>query len=114
MKGHYIRSKMQWIEEGEKPTKYFCHLESKHFVNKTIPKLITDNNETIDDQKQILEEARSFYEKLYTKSECLKKVNLETEIPYNDIPKLEAVKKASLEGEITLDELLLALKRMKK
>ena len=54
MKGHFIRSKLQWIDEGKNPTKYFCHLESQNFVNKTIPKLITYNNETIDDQNQIL------------------------------------------------------------
>jgi hypothetical protein len=25
---------VQWIEEGEKPTKYFCGLESKKFTSK--------------------------------------------------------------------------------
>ena len=27
LKGHMIRSKAQYIDQGEKPTKYFCGLE---------------------------------------------------------------------------------------
>jgi hypothetical protein len=37
-----------------------------------------------------------FHEKLYKKQDCLKKVNLSTEIPYNDIPKLTENQKQSL------------------
>ena len=40
-------------------------------------------------------------------------MTLEAEIPFDDIPKFGDVKRVSLEGEITLSELLLALKRMK-
>ena len=34
-----IRAKIKWAEDGEKPTRYFCSLESRNFVNKTIPKV---------------------------------------------------------------------------
>lgn len=34
-----IRSRAHWLEEGEKPSKYFCNLESRNFLNKTIKKL---------------------------------------------------------------------------
>ena len=27
LRGSYIRSRAKWIEEGEKPSKYFCNLE---------------------------------------------------------------------------------------
>lgn len=36
--GHMIRSRARWIEEGEKPSKYFCNLESRNYLNKTIKK----------------------------------------------------------------------------
>lgn len=93
MRGQYIRSQTQWIEEGEKPTNFFCNLENKNFVSKTIKKLVIDENVVIDDQKEILKQTKQFYEKLYKKQDCLKKVNLSTEIPYNDIPKLNENKK---------------------
>lgn len=38
LRGNMIRSKARWVEEGEKPTEYFCHLESRNFLNKTIKK----------------------------------------------------------------------------
>lgn len=38
MVGHMIRGKARWVEE-ENPTRYFCHLENRKNVNKTIKKL---------------------------------------------------------------------------
>ena len=28
LQGHVIQSKAQWVEEGEKPTKYFCNFSA--------------------------------------------------------------------------------------
>ena len=50
----YIRSKMQWAEEGEKPSIFFINLETKIFKNKTIPKLVNESGNVITDQNQIL------------------------------------------------------------
>lgn len=36
MEGHMIRSRAKWVEEGEKPTRYFCNLENRNYLNKTI------------------------------------------------------------------------------
>ena len=38
IKGQQLRNRMQWLSEGEKPTRYFCNLENKHFIEKTIKK----------------------------------------------------------------------------
>ncbi len=110
--GQYVRSRIQYIEEGEKPTNYFLNLESKNFVNKTIPKLVTENG-TIEDQNQILDEAKSFYKSLYAKRETTVDNNLNEEIPFQNIPKLSEDSKISLEGEITYTELTAAVKRLK-
>jgi hypothetical protein len=56
---------VQWIEEGEKPTKYFCGLESKNFTSKIIPKIERDDGKTITKQFDILKETKVFYEELY-------------------------------------------------
>jgi hypothetical protein len=49
-----MRSRIQWIEEGEKPTHFICNLENKNFVSKTIKKLVIDEMVVVDDQKEIL------------------------------------------------------------
>lgn len=41
MVGHMIRGKARWVEEGEKPTRYFCSLENRNYINKTIKKIRT-------------------------------------------------------------------------
>ena len=38
MKGHYIRSRVQWLQLGEKPSKYFCSLEKQNCINRTLKK----------------------------------------------------------------------------
>ena len=43
-----IRSKARWVEFGETPTKYFRSLEKRNYVNNTIEKLITENEEITD------------------------------------------------------------------
>ena len=53
IKGKIIRSRVQWIEEGGKPTKYFCGLESKNFSSKIIPKIERDDGKTIAKQFDI-------------------------------------------------------------
>jgi hypothetical protein len=44
MKGKLVRSRAQWVDEGEKPTKYFCGLESKNYTSKIIPKELNVNS----------------------------------------------------------------------
>lgn len=38
LQSHIIRSPAKWVEEGEKPRKYFCSLKSRNLFNKTINK----------------------------------------------------------------------------
>ena len=39
IKGYITRARIQWLDQGEKPTSFFCKLESKQFTEKTIRKL---------------------------------------------------------------------------
>ena len=68
---------MQWLNEGEKPTSYFCKLESKHFTEKTkdTRKLQTNNGTILTDQKQILIEVEQFYANLFKRKRILKEMN---------------------------------------
>lgn len=65
LQGHMISSRARWVEEGEKPTKHFCHLESRNFLNKTIKKIETREKRVIYNQSDIMNEVRGFYKSLY-------------------------------------------------
>ena len=40
LKGEIIRSRTKWMKYGEKPIEFFCHVERKKFLDKTILKLV--------------------------------------------------------------------------
>ena len=112
-KGAMIRSRVRWVEDGEKCTKYFLNLEKRNHNIKTIDRLQLENGTLLTDQKEILEEEKSFYEKLYHTS--LREGNgVETIEEFlgntHDIPKLSEDNKQNISHEITLDEIQLAIK----
>ena len=70
-----------------------------------------DNTKTVNDE-ETLNETRTFYERLYSNKpnkDCM----LENILHHRDIPKLSETEKLSLEGPLTLNETLNALKNMK-
>ena len=66
MAGAILRSKIRWYNEGERNAKYFHSLEKRHFNCKTIRNLKTGNNLRISKDAEILQEAKTFYESLYS------------------------------------------------
>jgi hypothetical protein len=64
LEGIKIRSKAEWIEEGEKPTRFFFNLESKNQSKHTITALTTSGGE-VNTNPDILSALREFYKNLY-------------------------------------------------
>ena len=62
--GHMIISRVRWIEEGEKPSKYFCNLGSRYFFNKTIKKIYVEGIGMVNEQAEIWDNIRSYYESI--------------------------------------------------
>ena len=69
LNGTLIRSKARWIEEGDKPTKYFLNLEKRNFVNKQMLKMERSDGTLVFRQDEIMGEVLSFYKGLYSKQE---------------------------------------------
>ena len=116
IKGIIIRSRVRWAEEGEKPTKYFCNLESRNYINKTITKIEKDNGQTITKQEDILIEVKQFYENLYKCQDSNENQDTEINSILQNIqqnPRLSFENKNRLEGELTEKEILAVLKKMK-
>jgi len=64
-KGAILGGKVRWHEDGGRNTKYFYSLEKRHHYIKTVSKLKVGENSYIEDQFEILEEEKKFYESLY-------------------------------------------------
>ena len=116
-KGMIIRSKAEWYEEGEKPTKYFLNLEKRNYNNKTISRLKLGDS-FAEDKKHILSELQEFYQKLYSSksdTEDTTKINEADQIFLrNDAPKLTDEEKATIEGLLSENEVLEALETYKE
>ena len=111
IKGQQVRSKLQWLKEGEKPTRYFCNLENKNFVEKTVKKLQNEKGQFLTEQKEILRTKRNYYASLFqNRDSVLDEVNLQ-KVLHNI--KINKVSDSSLENTINVDELGKVLKSMK-
>ena len=114
LKGHMIRSRAQYIDQGEKPTKYFCALEKHNYVSKTITNLELSNGTKINKQEDILAETKSFYENLYkSKDDDLEDIALEEYMKEIKMTKLSKEQANNIEGLLTYKEISNSLHQMK-
>ena len=67
LKGAHIRSRIKWVEEGERNTNFFLTLENIRAKQKSMTELHTDNG-IIRDQKGIMNEQLRFYKNVYKKT----------------------------------------------
>lgn len=108
LEGNLIRSKVQILQESEKPTRYFLKHEQHQATSSTISYLQVDGK-NITDTEEIIKESTKFYSKLY-QSEPIDKPLLDYFL--QNLPSLEEEKKSLCEGPITLNECKQALLAM--
>ena len=114
MKGHYVRSCVQWLHEGQRPTQYFCSLEQHHYLNKTIKKVKKKDNTLITDQGQILLELKNFYSQLYrAQDESLKEFDLDLIFKDIKLSRITIDQATSIQGDLKEEELFESFKKMK-
>jgi len=111
MEGVLIRSRAKWIQEGEKPTNYYCNLENRNFVSKCMNTLTTQAGQHLHTQEEILSETKRHYQNLY-KSNATEEVSLNELLSNMSVPKLSDQEQESIEGNLTYSEMLNSLKRM--
>ena len=113
LSGNRIRSRAQWIEDGEKPSKFFLNLEKRNAVNKIISHLTSEDGFEIFDDDGIHQEVYKFYKRLYSSHDfLLRDVDL-NEICHHSVRKLSDGEAAGLEGPLGYDEVYHALRSMK-
>ena len=110
--GALIRSRVQWFEEGEKPTKYFLNLEKRNHNLKLISRLQLDNGEITTDNDRILNAQEYFYSQLYT-SKIDFKIEDFNEFATFECPKLSEEHKVTVDEQLNEQDILRAMKETK-
>jgi exonuclease III len=108
MDGVRIRSRAQFLDESEKPTRYFLKREQYQATSSIISHLEVDG-QNITESHDILQETSKFYSELYT-SEPIDQPLLDYFV--KDLPTLKEHDKVLCEGPITLSECEQAIKAM--
>ena len=106
------RSKIKWIEEGEKNTKYFLNLEKSRANAKLFPKLEIEDK-VIVDQFEILTAQKEHFAKIYDTEKKITEGELDTFLQGCEMPQLSPEQKQECEGLISVPEATQALKSMK-
>ena len=115
-RGSMIRSRVQYINENEKATKYFLYLEKQNYNKKCIKMLITEKGD-VTDEKEILNEQKKFYENLYSDHnpniayDDLMEMEKDFLEP-SDVEKLSVEQKDFVDSEITIEECGKALSQL--
>ena len=115
MKGQWVRSRSQWNIEGEKPSRYFCSLETKNYLCKTIKRLKNTDGSYLTAQNEILDSISKYYTKLFksTDKTSLHGPHLSDILAQYAINKLKKNEADTLDGALTENELGNALRHMK-
>ena len=108
-----IRSRINWVENGERNNKFFLSLEKQRQTKKTITKLKQQNGKIANDKIEILKEIEQFYSSLYTtnnpkKDEIVQYIN---ECKTNN--RLSDTERDKCEGKLTVAECTSAIKKFK-
>ena len=61
-----FRAKCRWLENGERPTKYFFNLEKRNYNKKTISELRLQDDSTTNNRNVILDQIETYFKNLYT------------------------------------------------
>ena len=113
-KGYHsiVSSGADWIEWGEKTTRYFLNRGKQLSAQKSIDELNV-NGKIITDKTQILEYCASYYTKVYS-SKGIDRAKAYQFLQHSNIPKLSEAERATCDGPISNEECRLALSQMNK
>ena len=100
-----FRAKCRWVEQGERPTKYFFNLEKTNYNKKTIWELRLEDETTTTNDKLILDQIEAYFRDLYTSSvKTFSQDEHDEFIQHLQIPKLSDEDRDNLEGPLSYEE----------
>ena len=92
---------------------FFCNLECKKFIDKTVKKVSLETGEYITDQEGILCQIQDFYAKLFkSRNKEIPDIKLTEILKDQHVIKLTKLEASLLEGPLTISEFNFALRKM--
>ncbi len=111
--GYLIRSKIKWVEEGEKSTKFFFNLEKSRQSNNVIRQIKDKNNVLQTEDSEILKATSEFYKNLFT-SRNIDPVKINKYLDETNFEnKLTEKQKQECDNEISEEEFNKVIKNLK-
>ena len=111
-RGAIVRSRCQFTEEFEKPTKYFLNLEKANNKSKSIYSL-TVKGKRISKQEDILDAQKQFYCDLYSEPNKNNQLDsIDNYLQIMDLPCISSAADKLCESELTLVEVKKAIKEL--
>ena len=104
-----FRSKAIWLEQGEKPTKYFFNLEKTNYEKKLIREVKLGNGEVTSDSTRIEKELEKYFTNMYASktndTTGLREGNsFKSFVEGLEMTKLDKEDNESLEQELTAED----------
>ena len=99
-----FRAKCRWVENGERPAKYFFNLEKRNYNKKTIGELRLQDDSITNDEKLILNHIEAYYKDLFTSQNTFSDDAYDNFIQNLEIFKLSDDEQDSLEDPLTFHE----------
>ena len=99
-----FRAKCRWLENGERPTKYFFDLEKRNYNKKTISELRLQDESATCNEKEILDQIEAYFKNLHSSEYTLSQEEYQEFIQNLEIPRLSNEDRNSLEGPLTYEE----------
>lgn len=110
--GIIIRSRAEWLEECERPSRYFFHLQRIKAQRCHISSVYDSTGIEVSSQEEIEKAHIDFYTQLFSEEPI--DAALQEDLLSSLSRKLTFDQASSCEGEITLDELTLAMKNINR
>ena len=98
-----FRSKCLWVEQGERPTKYFFNLEKRNYNKRVISELEDENGKVVD-ENQILPEIEKYYGNLYSSKISVTEDLLNQFTEGVQLPRLSNEERETIEGLLSFEE----------
>lgn len=109
--GAMLRAKANWVDCGDKLTKYFLSLEKRNYNRKTINKIIDPATGLIvSSQQEVMNVLNTFFSQLYKEKEVVLDPDY---LALLDLPQISDKDNFMLDAPIQLEEIHIAVKQLK-